>query len=62
MALKLVNRVYSYIVITINTIINIFLTNIDPFIYNIILYYTAIKFINIIINIKAFKYFTVGHN
>ena len=40
MALKLVNRVYSYIVIIINTIINTFLTNIDPFIYNIILYYT----------------------
>ena len=34
---------------------DIFPTNIDLFIYNITLYYTSIKFIGIIINIKAFK-------
>ena len=55
-ALELANRVYSYIVITINTITDAFPTNIDLFIYNIILYYTSIKFIDIIINTKASKY------
>src|SRR6266567_9378875 len=33
-ALELANRVYNYIVTTINTIIDTFPTNIDPFIYN----------------------------
>ena len=61
-ALELANRVYSYAVITINTIIDAFLTNTDPYIYNITLYYTSIKFIGIIINIKASKYFIVGYN
>jgi len=61
-ALELANRVYSYIVITINTIIDIFLTNIDPFIYNITLYYTSIKFIGIIIDIGASKRSIVGYS
>ena len=61
-ALELANRVYSYAVITINTIIDAFPTNINLFVYNITLYYTFIKFIGIIINIKAFKYFTVEYN
>ena len=61
-ALKLANRAYSHTVITINTIIDIFPTNINPFIYNIILYYTFIKFMGIIINTKASKYFIVGYN
>ena len=61
-ASKLVNRVYSYAVITINIIINAFPINIDPFAYNITLYYTCIKFIGIIINTKAFKYFTAEYN
>ena len=61
-ALELVNRVYSYIVITINTTINTFPTNTDLFTYNITLYYTSIKFIGIIINTKAFKYFIAGYS
>src|SRR6266702_258673 len=52
-ALELANRVYNYVVITINTITDIFPTNIDLFIYNITLYYTFTKFINIIINTRA---------
>ena len=52
-ALKVANKAYSYAVITINTIINIFPTNTDTFIYNITLYYTFTKFIGIIINTKA---------
>ena len=42
-ALELANRVCSYIVITIYTIIDAFPTNIDLFVHNIILYYTFIK-------------------
>ena len=61
-ALELANRVYSYIVTTINTITNIFPTNIDLFVYNITLYYTSIKFMGIIINIKASKYFIAGYS
>ena len=61
-ALELANRVYSHVVITINIITDIFFTNTDPFIYNMILYYTSIKFMGIIINIKASKYFTVGYS
>ena len=61
-ALELANRVYSYAVITINTIIDVFSTNIDLFIYNITLYYTSIKFIGIIIDIKASKYSIAGYN
>ena len=60
--LELANRVYSYIVITINIIIDIFFINIDLFIYNIILYYTSIKFIDVIINTKASKYSIVGYS
>ena len=61
-ALKLVNRVYSHAVITINTIINIFPTNIDLFIYNITSYYTFTKFMGIIIDTRASKYFIVGYS
>ena len=61
-ALNLANRVYSYAVITINIIIDAFPTNIDLFIYNITSYYTSIKFIGIIIDIKASKYFIVGYS
>ena len=53
-ALKLANKVYSHIVITINTIIDLLLINIDLFIYNITLYYISIKFIGIIINIVSY--------
>ena len=55
-ALELANRVYSYVIATINTIIDIFPTDIDFFVYNITLYYTSTKFMGIIINTKAFKY------
>ena len=61
-ALELANRVYSYAVIIINTITDAFLTNIDLFIYNMTLRYTSIKFIGMIIDIKASKYFTVGYS
>ena len=61
-ALKLANRAYSHTVITINTTIDAFFTNIDPFAYNTTLYYTSIKFIGIIINTKASKYFIVGYS
>src|SRR6266702_4549016 len=49
-ALELANRACSHAVITIDTTIDVFPTNTDPFIYNITLYYTSIKFIGIIIN------------
>jgi hypothetical protein len=61
-ALKLVNRVYSYAVTTINIITDAFPTDIDLFVYNITLYYTSIKFIGIIINIKASKRSIVGYS
>ena len=61
-ALKLANRVYNHTVTTINTITDTFPTNIDLFVYNITLYYTSTKFINIIIDIRAFKYSIVGYN
>ena len=61
-ALELANRVYSYAVITINTTTNAFLTNTDPFAYNTTLYYTSIKFMGIIIDTKAFKYFIAGYS
>ena len=41
---------------------DVFPTNTDPFAYNIILYYTSIKFMGIMINIKASKYFIVGYS
>ena len=52
-ALELANRVYSYAVTTINT---------NPFAYNTTLYYTSIKFIGIIINTRASKYYTAGYS
>ena len=61
-ALELANRVYSYIVTTINIIIDAFPTNTDPFIYNTTLYYTSTKFISIIIDTKASKYFIIGYS
>ena len=61
-ALELANRAYSHAVITINTITDAFPINIDLFAYNITLYYTSIKFIGIIINTKASKYFTVKYS
>ena len=61
-ALELANKVYSYIVITINATIDIFYTNINLFVYNITLYYTSIKFMGAIIDIKAFKYFIAEYN
>ena len=61
-ALELANRAYSHIVITIDTITDVFPTNTDLFIYNMTLYYTFIKFIGIIINIKTSKCFIVGYN
>jgi len=61
-ALELANRVYSHIVITINTTTNVFLANIDPFAYNITLCYTSTKFIGIIINTRAFKRSIVGYS
>ena len=54
-ALELANRAYSHVITTINTIIDAFPTNIDPFVYNTTLYYTSIKFIGIIINTRASK-------
>jgi hypothetical protein len=61
-ALELVNRVYSYAVITINTIIDVFPADVDLFVYNITLHYTSIKFMGVIIDIKASKYFIVGYS
>jgi len=60
-ALELANRAYSYVVITINTTIDVFTTNIDPFAYNITLCYTLINFIGIIINTRASKRSIVGY-
>ena len=61
-ALELTNKVYNYIVTTINTIINAFPTNIDLFVYNITLHYTSTKFMGIIINTRASKYSIVGYS
>jgi hypothetical protein len=61
-ALELANRAYSYIVITINTIIDVSTTNIDPFAYNITLRYTSIKFIGVIINTGASKHSTAEYS
>ena len=60
-ALELANRAYSHVVTTINTIIDAFTTNIDPFIYNITSRYTSIKFIGVIIDIRASKRSIVGY-
>ena len=61
-ALKLANKVYSHTVTAINTITDAFFTNTDPFAYNITLYYTSTKFIDVMVNTKASKYFTAGYN
>ena len=61
-ALELANRAYSHAVITINTTTDAFPTNIDLFTYNTTLYYTSTKFMGIIINTKASKYFIVGYS
>ena len=61
-ASELANRAYSHTVITINTMTDVFPTNTDPFIYNTTLYYTSTKFMGIIINIKASKYFIAGYS
>jgi len=60
-ALELANRAYSYAVITINTIIDVFTTNTDPFAYNITSRYTLIKFIGVMIDTKASKRSIVGY-
>ena len=52
---------YRYAVTTIDTIIDTFPTNTDPFAYNTTLYYTSIKFIGIIIDTRASKYYTAGY-
>jgi len=61
-ALKLANRAYSYVVITINTIIDVFTTNIDLFAYNTTLRYTSIKFIGVMIDTRASKRSIVGYS
>ena len=61
-ALELANRAYSHVVITINTTIDAFPTNIDPFAYNTTLYYTSIKFIGIIIDTRASKRSIAGYS
>ena len=60
-ALELANRAYSYVVTTINTIIDAFPTNTDPFTYNITSHYTSIKFMGVIINTRASKRSIVGY-
>jgi hypothetical protein len=47
---------------TINTIIDVFFTDIDPFAYNSTSYYTSIKFMGVIIDIKASKYSIVEYS
>ena len=61
-ASELANRVYSYVVIAINTTADAFPTNTDMFTYNITLYYTSIKVIGIIIDIRASKYFIAKYS
>ena len=64
MAVTLANKAFSYLVITIDNIVP-FITNQDPFTYNITIsmfYYTADKFIGIIIDIKASKQSTAGYD
>ena len=61
-ALELANRAYSHAVTTIDTTTDAFPTNTDLFVYNMTLYYTSIKFMGIIIDIKASKYFIAGYS
>ena len=61
MALELANRVYSYAVVTINIMTDVFFTDINLFAYNMTLFYTFIKFMGVIINTRAFKCFIVRY-
>ena len=54
--------VYRHAVTTTNTTTDAFPTNTDLFAYNITSYYTSIKFIGIMIDTQASKYFTVGYS
>ena len=59
----LANKAFSHSVTTIDNIVPL-ITDQDPFIYNITTstsYYTADKFIGIIINIKTSKQFIAGY-
>jgi len=60
-ALELASRAYSHVVTTINTIIDAFTTNTDPFAYNITLRYTSIKFMGVMIDTRASKRSIVGY-
>jgi len=60
-ASELANRACSYVVTTINTIIDAFTTNTDLFAYNTTLRYTSIKFMGVIINTRASKRSIVGY-
>ena len=62
-AATLANKAFSHSVTTIDNIVP-FMTNQDPFTYNIITFmsrYTADKFIGIIIDIRVSKQFIVGY-
>ena len=61
-ASELANKACSHAVITINTIIDVFPTNTDLFTYNTTSHYTSTKFMGIMIDTKAFKYFTAGYS
>jgi len=61
-ALELANKACSHAVITINTIIDVFPTNIYLFTYNITLYYTSIKFMGIMIDTRASKHSIAGYS
>ena len=64
MAATLADKAFSHSVTTIDNIVP-FITDQDPFIYNIttsISCYTADNFIGIIINIKASKQSTAGYS
>jgi len=60
-ALKLANRAYSHAITTINTMIDVFYTNTDPFTYNTTSRYTFIKFIGVMINTRASKHSIAGY-
>ena len=63
-AITLVNKAFSHSVTTINNIV-LFITDQDPFIYNITIStsrYTVDNFIGIIINIKASKQSIAGYS
>ena len=63
-ATTLANKAFSHLVTTIDNIVP-FITDQDPFIYNITTstsHYTADKFIGIIIDIKVSKQSTAGYS